>query len=93
MFQVPEISREEWLAAAYIQPAACLTYSAMMEDYLAKNTFEPGDKSCKVAGCQQATIRFSGVCKAHHIEQLQHFGILSKPPPGRLFTPYDFLAS
>ena len=89
VFQVPEISVGDWLDEAYIQPAACLIYGALMGNYLARQSFEPSDKLCKSDGCQHPAIKLSGVCKVHHIEQLQRFGMLPVRPAGRLFTPYE----
>jgi hypothetical protein len=88
-FQVPAIAVADWQEQPYTQPAAWLIYGAMMADYTAKNTFEVSEKPCRVEGCAQRATKLSGVCKAHHIEQLQRFGILPRRPPGRLFAPYE----
>jgi hypothetical protein len=87
-FQVPTITVDAWQAQPYTQPASWLIYEAVMGDYIAKNTFEPSDKQCRVAECEKQAIKSSGVCKEHHIAQLQHFRILPKQPSGRLFAPY-----
>jgi hypothetical protein len=85
-FQVPAISVQDWLQEAYTQPATWLIYLAIMEQYMAKNILVEGDKQCSVEGCQRRTIRFSGSCEMHHIEQLQRFGLLPQRPTGRLFA-------
>jgi hypothetical protein len=87
-FQVPTLAVDAWQAQPYTQPASWLIYGAVMGDYIARNTFEPSDKQCRAAGCGQQALKLSGVCKEHHIEQLQRFGILPKQPSGRLFAPY-----
>lgn len=87
-YQVPAIGVADWRQEPYLQPAAWLIYAALMEPYYAKNTFEPSNKPCAVAGCPERAIRFSGVCELHHVEQLQQFGMLPKRPAGRLFPPY-----
>jgi hypothetical protein len=91
-YQVPAIGVEEWLLGPYSQPAAWMIYGAMMQPYYEKNTFEPSEKPCGVAGCPERAIRFSGVCEQHHVEQLQQFGMLPKRPAGRLFLPYGATA-
>ena len=88
-FQVPAIEMKFWLQEPYLQPAALMIYTAMMESYCAKNTFEPSEKPCAVVQCPNQAIRFSGVCEPHHIAQLQQFGLLPKRPVGRLFPPYS----
>lgn len=88
VFQVPAIEPEEWLAEPYTQPAAWLIYGAGMENYYSKNSFEEGKTPCRVEGCQELAIKLSGVCQAHHIAQLERFGLLPKRPTGRLFPPY-----
>jgi hypothetical protein len=87
-FQVPMLAVDAWQAQPYTQPASWLIYGAVMGDYIARNTLEPSDKQCRAAGCGQQALKLSGVCKEHHIEQLQRFGILPKQPSGRLFAPY-----
>jgi len=87
-FQVPAISVDDWQTQPYTQPASWLIYGALMGDYLAKNTFELSDKQCQTTCCKQQALKLSGVCKEHHIEQLQRFDILPKVPSGRLFKPY-----
>lgn len=89
VFRVPIITVAEWLAQPYTQPAAWLIYGAMMGDYLAKNTFALGAAPCRVAGCQRLASQLLSVCKEHHIEQLQKFGMLPERPVGRLFAPYE----
>ncbi|MGI4884625.1 MAG: hypothetical protein ACRYFR_06660 [Janthinobacterium lividum] len=91
-FQVPPIAVKEWQEEPCGQPAAWMIYTASMQDYYAKNTFEPSDKPCRVAQCPNQAIKLSGVCEHHHIEQLQQFGMLPKRPVGRLFPPYHFNA-
>lgn len=91
-FQVPPIAVAKWQQEPYGQPAAWLIYAALTEDYFAKNTFEPSDKPCRVAQCLHQAIKLSGVCKQHHIEQLQQFSLLPKRSGGRLFPPYHFNA-
>ncbi|MCI1187033.1 hypothetical protein MON38_06350 [Hymenobacter sp. DH14] len=91
-YHVPEIDLADWQQEPYLQPAAWMVYGAMMEPYYAKNTFEPSNKPCGVAGCPHRAIRFSGVCEPHHVEQLQQFGMLPKRPVGRLFPPYGATA-
>lgn len=88
VFQVPAIGVEEWLQEAYSQPASWLIYSAMMQDYYAKNPFEQSDNPCRVTECSNRALKLSGVCEQHHIAQLQRFGMLPKRPEGRLFAPY-----
>lgn len=88
-FQVPATTVAEWQEQPYTQPAAWLIYGAMMADYTAKNTFELSEKPCQIEGCAQRAIRLSGVCKMHHIEQLQRFGILPQRPIGQPFAPYE----
>jgi hypothetical protein len=88
-FQVPKISVKDWLQEAYTQPAAWLIYLASMERYMTNNILVEGDKQCSVEGCQRRAVRFSASCEAHHIEQLQRFGLLPKRPTGRLFAPYQ----
>ena len=89
VFQVPAIEPAEWLAEPYSQPAAWLIYGAVTENYFSKNSFEQGPNPCRVVGCPELAIRLSGVCQAHHIAQLEQFGLLPKRPTGRLFAPYQ----
>ncbi|WP_223648409.1 hypothetical protein [Hymenobacter psoromatis] len=88
LFQVPAIEIKDWLSEPYTQPATWLIYSAMMADYEARNTFEASNKPCRVENCAQPAIKMSGVCKSHHIEQLQRFNILPKRPSGRPWGEY-----
>jgi hypothetical protein len=87
-FQVPDIETNEWLTEPYAQPAAMLTYSAMMSSYWEKNHFVAGDNDCKKEGCNEKAVQLSVFCIAHHIESLQQIRVLPSPPPGRLFPPY-----
>lgn len=87
-FQVPPIAVADWQQEPYGQPAAWLIYTASMQGYYEKNTFEPSGKPCRVDQCPHQAIKLSGVCEQHHIEQLQQFGMLPKRPAGRIFPPY-----
>lgn len=88
VFQVPEIETQEWLTTPYAQPAAMMIYSAVMEDFFKKNTFEATSSICGAEGCAEYSVKFSRFCRDHHIESLQRSRLLVKPPIGRLFPPY-----
>lgn len=88
LFQVPPIEIADWQREPYRQPAAMMIYSAIMRDYCARANFEPTDSQCHANGCTENAIRFSVLCRRHHIESLQKFGRLPKNPIGRLFPPY-----
>jgi hypothetical protein len=88
LFHVPPIEVTDWLIEPYQQPAAMFTYSAAMEIFCARATFEARDSPCRADGCAQRAIRLSVFCREHHIESLQQAGRLPKKPVGRLFPPY-----
>jgi hypothetical protein len=88
LFHVPPIEVADWQSEPYRQPAAMMIYSAVMRDFFARCTFEPGDSSCRTEGCRERAIRFSVFCREHHIESLQQRQQLPKTPVGRMFPPY-----
>lgn len=88
VFQVPEIEVAEWLSQPYIQPAALMLYSAMMETYFERTTFEESSNECRVKGCKEKALKLSACCRQHHIEQLQRADLLPEFPTGKLFPPY-----
>jgi hypothetical protein len=88
LFHVPPIEVSVWQSEPYCQPAAMMIYSAEMEDFCARNTFEPGDSPCRSEGCRERAIQFSVFCLDHHIESLQQLELLLRAPVGRLFPPY-----
>jgi hypothetical protein len=92
LFQVPKIDVEVWKREPFAQPAAMMIYSAMMENYCARTTFETGDSKCRVENCTNRALRFSVFCKDHHIEELQRIKTLPKKPSGKMFPPYHVKA-
>jgi hypothetical protein len=88
LFQVPPIEIAEWQREPYQQPAATMIYSAVMRDFFARCTFEPGKSQCRSEGCLERATRLSVFCRKHHIESLQAAGRLPEAPVGRMFPPY-----
>jgi hypothetical protein len=88
LFHVPPVEVADWQREPYQQPAAMMIYSAAMRDFYSRATFETGDSQCRHDGCNQRAVRFSVLCRDHHIESLQQRGQLPKKPVGRLFPPY-----
>ena len=93
LFHVPPVEVADWQREPYRQPAAMMIYSAVMQDFCARATFEMSDSPCRHDGCTQRAVRFSVFCRDHHIESLQQRGQLPKKPVGRLFPPYYVEAS
>ncbi|GLC30616.1 hypothetical protein [Clostridium omnivorum] len=44
LFKVPDISIDSWIFEPYMSPDEMLIYSAIMEDYFNKNSFEASEK-------------------------------------------------
>ena len=88
LFQVPVIDVADWQREPYQQPAAMMIFSAVMRDFCSRATFETSDLQCRSEGCLERAIRFSVLCRRHHIESLQKIGKLPKNPVERLFPPY-----
>jgi hypothetical protein len=93
VFKVPNIEISEWLDNPYVSPADMLIYSALVDEYLAKNNLIASDKSCKIENCREKALMKNVLCKYHFIESLQKVGLLPKPPVGRIFAPYSFTVS
>lgn len=90
LFQVPPIDINEWQKEPYAQPAAIMIYSEVMKSYVARMSFELGNAQCRAVNCTERALRFSVLCRDHHIESLQLRGQLPKKPIGRMFAPYHF---
>lgn len=88
LFQVPQIETADWENEPFQQPAAMMTYSALMREFFNKNTFDCSDSQCRTEGCTERAIRFSAFCRDHHIASLQRRGSLPSKPNGRMFPPY-----
>ncbi len=89
LFKVPPIAVDEWLIEPYIQPDELLIFTAVMQDYLDKNSSEETDRKCRAEGCGKNAIKFTVFCLSHHIESLQKAGALPKYPKGKWFLPYE----
>ncbi|HYK06092.1 MAG TPA: hypothetical protein VE974_30395 [Thermoanaerobaculia bacterium] len=90
IFRVPAIESSEWLREPYCQPAAMLIYSAAMENFFARNSFEDGDAPCREEACANRSMKQGFFCLDHHLEQLRAVRILPPTPPGRIFAPYSY---
>jgi hypothetical protein len=88
LFQIPTVDVEDWLREPFQQPAAMMIYSAAMEDFVSRASFEPTELQCRAEGCPERAIRFTVFCRKHHIASLQQTGRLPKDPVGRMFPPY-----
>ena len=88
VFQVPDVEVDEWLKEPYAQPAALMLYSAVMETYFERTTFEESSNQCRVEDCKEKAIKLSACCQQHYIAQLQRADLLPEFPTGKLFPPY-----
>jgi hypothetical protein len=88
LFKVPNIQIDEWLSEPYIPPDEMLIYSAVMQDYMERNSFVETERECRAEGCVNRAVEFTVFCLEHHIESLQNAGALPKDPTGRWFAPY-----
>ena len=88
LFKVPNIVIADWMEECFAQPDQLLIHSGMMHDYNAKNTFVVSDIRCKKEDCVNNALVNNVLCKEHFIQSLQQFGMLPKPPKGRMFSPY-----
>jgi hypothetical protein len=85
VFRVPTIAIEDWIQQQFVEPDELLIYAAAVHDLPSP---ERSTDPCREVGCQEAAIRFSVFCQAHHVRQLQSFGRFPKEPYGRWFSPY-----
>jgi predicted RNA-binding Zn-ribbon protein involved in translation (DUF1610 family) len=88
LFHVPHVELDVWSIEPYAQPAAMLIYSAVLQDYMARNKFESSESTCASPDCGDTAIRMSTFCLKHHIGSLQRARLLPPPPKGRMFPPY-----
>jgi hypothetical protein len=65
-----------------------LIYSAVMQDYMEKNSAVETERECRTGSCGNRAVELSVFCMEHHIESLQNAGALPKDPKGRWFPPY-----
>jgi hypothetical protein len=89
LFKVPSISIDSWIDEPFMSPDEMLIYSAIMEDYYSKNSFETSEKKCKREDCVQSALINNVLCKEHFIKSLESGGVLPKKPVGRIFPPYE----
>lgn len=90
-FRVPAIELKYWLELPFIQPDEMLLFSAIMSDFLMKQTWEASSDRCRKADCQSPAVRGLVLCREHHIRSLQEQSMLPKEPIGRWFPPYELL--
>ena len=88
LFRVPPITEEEWHREHFRQPAAMMIYSASMEILYSRAKFTPSAEKCRTEGCSDYALTIGVLCEKDHIGSLQQNGMLAKPPPGRMFSPY-----
>jgi hypothetical protein len=88
IFQVPPIEQSDWLTEPYVQPAALMIFSAVMERFFSQGAFKTKDVPCREPGCNEHAIQLSVRCMNHHIEALRKSKLLPAEPIGRMFPPY-----
>ena len=88
LFRVPKITAADWHEEHFQQPAAMMIYTASMAAFYARAPMTASLEICRVEGCQERALTVGPLCERHHIESLQNNRLLSKPPRGRLFSPY-----
>ncbi|MBL0743035.1 hypothetical protein [Chryseolinea lacunae] len=88
VFKVPNIDVADWMIESFALPDQMLIYSATMNDYFKKNTLVESDKGCQKNGCGNNALLNNVLCREHFIQNLQQFGLLTKFPRGRMFSPY-----
>lgn len=89
IYKVPKISVENWIEEPFIQPDELLIYSAVLEQFEARQTFVERNEKCRKENCDKNAIQFTVFCKKHHIESLQNGRGLPDFPKGRMFAPYN----
>jgi hypothetical protein len=89
VFQVPNLSTDEWCAEPFVDPDALMVFDAVMRGYFARTEFTPGEQTCRDSQCNKAAAKGLAHCKDHHVRMLQNAGSLPKCPSGRMFHPYE----
>ena len=90
LFRVPTVAKENWVSEVFVQPDELLIFTAVIGDFLERNSFSNTDHSCSVSGCERSSTTGVRTCLPHHIESLQNIGQLPKNPVGRWFGPYKY---
>lgn len=91
LFRVPPLAVEDWRREPYIDPAEMVNFASWLQTFV--QNLKPQDQShklCATLGCSGAALSLSLFCPCHHIAMLQRAGVLSSPPSGRLFAPYEW---
>ena len=89
LFQVPDISVEEWQREHYRQPAAMMMYTVAMSQRYGSTRPPEREVVCDEAGCGRHAIRFSVHCLEHDIAHGRMVGSVPPEPRGRFFAPYE----
>ena len=88
LFKVPPIETDAWKSDVFVQPDELLIFTAIVCDFLNRNTFTKNDSLCSVPGCGQKAVSGSVNCLRHHVESLQRARTMPSYPNGRWFKPY-----
>jgi len=88
LFKVPPIDTDSWGAEVFVQPDELLIFTAVVSDFLKRNTFAKKDSVCSVTECEQHAVSGSVNCLRHHFESLQRTRMVPSYPSGRWFKPY-----
>lgn len=91
LFRVPPITAEDWRREPYVDPAELVDFARGIQTFVQNlNVHDQSPKPCATMGCPSRALSLSLFCPRHHIAMLQRAGVLSSPPSGRLFPPYEW---
>jgi hypothetical protein len=88
LFRVPEVKVDQWIAEVFVQPDELLIFTAVISEFLSRNTFTAQEARCNVAGFRSKAVSGVSTCLLHPVEALQRVQQLPENPTGRWFEPY-----